>query len=131
MSGRPLISPRPMSSIKHSLPPLQMHLIVVPSGALTSLPFHVLVTEKPDPALRGMAAYRQAAWLALRHPVTVLTSVASLQALRRLGPSKAREPYIAFGNPLLLGANGNDRRALDKQLAALCTHARGGKARQC
>ena len=91
------------------------HLIVVPSGALTSLPFHVLVTEKPDPALTGMAAYQQAAWLALRQPVTVLPSVASLQALRRLGPSKAGEPYLAFGNPLLLGASGNDRRAWDKQ----------------
>ena len=91
------------------------HLIVVSSGALTSLPFHVLVTEKPDPALTGMAAYQQAAWLALRQPVTVLPSVASLQALRRLGPSKAGEPYLAFGNPLLLGASGNDRRAWDKQ----------------
>jgi CHAT domain-containing protein len=91
------------------------HLMVVPSGALTSLPFHVLVIEKPDPALTGMAAYRQAAWLALRQPVTVLPSVASLQALRRLGPSKAAEPYIGFGNPLLQGASGNDRRAWDKQ----------------
>lgn len=91
------------------------HLIVVPSGRLTSLPFHVLVTERPDPALTGMAAYRQAAWLALRQTVTVLPSVASLQALRKLGPSKATEPYLAFGNPLLLGASGNDKRAWDKQ----------------
>jgi hypothetical protein len=91
------------------------HLIVVPSGALTSLPFHVLVTEKPDPALTAMAAYRQAPWLALQQPVTVLPSVASLQALRRLGPSKAGEPYLAFGNPLLLGASGTDRRAWNKQ----------------
>jgi CHAT domain-containing protein len=91
------------------------HLIVVPFGALTSLPFHVLVTEKPDPALTGMAAYQQAAWLALRQPVSVLPSVASLQALRKLGPSKAGETYLAFGNPLLLGASGNDKRAWDKQ----------------
>ena len=91
------------------------HLIIVPSGALTSLPFHVLVTEKPDAALTGMAAYRQAAWLALRQPVTVLPSVGSLQALRELGPSQAAEPYIAFGNPLLLGPSGNDRRAWGKQ----------------
>src|SRR5439155_5538112 len=33
---------------------LGKHLIIVPSGALTSLPFQVLVTEKPDPALTGM-----------------------------------------------------------------------------
>ena len=32
------------------------HLIIVPSGALSSLPFHVLVTDKPDPALKGWRA---------------------------------------------------------------------------
>ena len=45
------------------------HLIVVPSGALTALPFHLLVTEKPAVAVpqvnapRDLAAYRDAAWL--------------------------------------------------------------------
>ena len=29
------------------------HLLIVPSGPLTQLPFHVLVTEKPDPAITG------------------------------------------------------------------------------
>jgi CHAT domain-containing protein len=62
-----------------------------------------------------MARYQQAAWLVLRQSVTVLPSVASLQALRKLPPSQATEPYIAFGNPLLLGANGTDRRAWDRQ----------------
>ena len=43
------------------------HLIVVPSGALTALPFHLLVTEKPAVAVphvetpRDLAAYRDAA----------------------------------------------------------------------
>jgi hypothetical protein len=68
------------------------HLFIVPSGALSSLPLHVLVTAKPDPALTGMAAYRQAAWLVLTQPVTVLPSVGSLQALRKLGASQAQEP---------------------------------------
>jgi CHAT domain-containing protein len=91
------------------------HLIIVSAGALSSLPFHVLVTDKPDPALTGMARYRKAAWLVLRQPITVLPSVGSLQALRKLGPSQASEPYIAFGNPLLVGPDGNDKRAWDKQ----------------
>jgi len=90
-------------------------LIIVPSGPLTSLPFHVLVTDKPDAALKGMARYQKAAWLALQQPVTVLPSVGSLQALRKLGPSQAAEPYIAFGNPLLAGPSGSDKRAWDKQ----------------
>jgi CHAT domain-containing protein/tetratricopeptide (TPR) repeat protein len=94
------------------------HLIIVPSGPLTSLPFHVLVTRPVDPLLAGMARYRRAAWLAMQQPVTVLPSVGSLQALRRLGPSQAREPYIGFGNPLLLGPSGTDKRAWQKQHCA-------------
>ena len=93
-------------------------LIIVPSGPLTSLPFHVLVTQPPNAALAGMARYQHAAWLALQQPVTVLPSVSSLQALRKLGPSQATEPYIAFGNPLLLGVWGTDKRAWDKQRCA-------------
>ena len=60
------------------------HLLLVPSGALTALPFHLLVTEKPAVAVpeRGLAAYRDAAWLLKRHAITVLPSVASLKALR-------------------------------------------------
>ena len=45
----------------------------------------------------------------------MLPSVGSLQALRKLGPSQAADPYIAFGNPLLLGPSGNDKSAWDKQ----------------
>jgi CHAT domain-containing protein/Tfp pilus assembly protein PilF len=96
------------------------HLIIVPSGPLTTLPFHALITAPPDPALPGMVRYRQAAWLALQQPITVLPSVGSLQVLRRIGPSQAKEPYIAFGNPLLVGPDGNDMRAWAKQQ---CTRA--------
>jgi CHAT domain len=61
------------------------HLLVVPTGALTSLPFHLLVTEKPStpvPQVEDIATYRDAAWLVKRQAVTVLPSVVSLQALR-------------------------------------------------
>jgi CHAT domain-containing protein len=105
------------------------HLIIVPSGPLTSLPFHVLVTRPVDPTLTGMARYREAAWLALQQPVSVQPSVGSLQALRRLPPSQAAEPYIAFGNPLLLGASGADRRAWDKQRCAQPTATRVAEGR--
>jgi tetratricopeptide (TPR) repeat protein/CHAT domain-containing protein len=82
-------------------------LIVVPSGPLTSLPFQVLVTESDgatasDP--KGPAPIPgPVSWLALKQPITVLPSVGSLAALRKLPPSLAREPYLAFGNPLLDG----------------------------
>ncbi len=41
------------------------HVLVVPSGPLTSLPFHLLVTEKPPvaiPELKDIGSYRDAAW---------------------------------------------------------------------
>ena len=56
------------------------HLLVVPSGPLTSLPFDLLVTEKPAQPVLGVkdiALYRDAAWLIKRQAVSVLPSVAS------------------------------------------------------
>ena len=90
-------------------------LIIVPSGPLTSLPFHVLVTVAP----RDMT-FRTAAWLALKQPITVLPSVGSLQALRKLPPSEAKEPYIAFGNPLLDGTPPNGEPALLARAKQTC-----------
>lgn len=79
------------------------HLLVVPSGALTSLPFHVLVTEPPQ-GEGTLADYRRAAWLGARQATTVLPSVASLKALREVAKtSHATKPYFGVGNPLLDG----------------------------
>jgi CHAT domain-containing protein/tetratricopeptide (TPR) repeat protein len=74
------------------------HLLIVPSGPLTQLPFQALVTEAPGPSDRA------AAWLVRAHAVTILPAVASLKALRRISrPSSAPRPMIGFGNPLLDG----------------------------
>jgi CHAT domain-containing protein len=86
------------------------HLLVIPSGALTALPFHLLVTETPAismPVVEGsltaedVLAYRNAAWLIKRQAVTVLPSIASLKALRgsdRTAP--APKPLVGFGDPV-------------------------------
>jgi CHAT domain-containing protein/tetratricopeptide (TPR) repeat protein len=74
------------------------HLIVVPSGPLTGLPFHVLVTQKP--AASTADAYRTAQWLVRRHAVSTLPSVADLAALRRRGSAAAAaKPFIGFADP--------------------------------
>ncbi len=89
------------------------HLLVVPSGPLTTLPFAALVTDKPGIADSMREAYRKAAWLGLRQPITVLPSVSSLDALRKhakAGPRPSKR-FIGFGNPLVSGADGEDRRA--------------------
>ena len=74
-------------------------LLIVPSGALTQLPFQVLVTAPP-----ASGDQRSAAWLIRDHALTVLPAVSSLKALRRVArPSAASKPMIGFGNPLLDG----------------------------
>ena len=82
-------------------------LLVVPSGPLTQLPFHVLVSEAPNPALTSVEAMRDAKWLVRSHALTVLPAVSSLKALRSdAKPSRAAKPYLGVGNPLLDGPDG-------------------------
>jgi len=73
------------------------------SGPLTALPFHLLVTDKSSaiPDIDHLQPYRDAAWLIKRQAITVLPSVASLQALRLLGhKDEGSKPMIGFGNPV-------------------------------
>src|SRR5208337_3178190 len=73
-------------------------LLIVPSGALTQLPFQVLVTAAP-----ASGDEKSVAWLIRDHALTVLPAVSSLKALRRVSrPSAASKPMIGFGNPLLV-----------------------------
>lgn len=85
-------------------------LVLVTSGALTSLPFQVLVTQSPS----GPATdrYREAAWLINERALMVLPSVTSLRALRVLAKSsRATKPFIGFGDPILQAPAGNRRQA--------------------
>jgi CHAT domain-containing protein/tetratricopeptide (TPR) repeat protein len=81
------------------------HLLIVPSGPLTSLPFQVLVTDKPaTDQPKTYDDYKGVAWLGRRQPLTVLPSVSSLQALRKFAKtSTAQKPYVGYGNPVLQG----------------------------
>jgi CHAT domain-containing protein len=79
-------------------------LLVVPSGPLTSLPLHLLVSSKPaiaKPTRQQATAFRDAEWLANRFAVSVLPSVESFEALRRRArPTADHKPMIGFANPL-------------------------------
>jgi CHAT domain-containing protein/Flp pilus assembly protein TadD len=91
------------------------NLLLVPSGPLTQLPFHVLVTTPP-----AYGHLKGATWLARSHGVSVLPAVSSLKALRATGrPSTASKPLIGFGNPLLDGPDARfaklAQRAREKQ----------------
>ena len=93
------------------------HLIVVPAGPLSSLPFHVLVTEKKA---TDLSDHRSAAWLVRRHAVTVLPAVASLKALREVAVrAPAPQPYLGFGNPIFNSAPGQPAASPRARLAAV------------
>jgi len=89
------------------------HLLVIPSGPLTKLPLHVLVTAQPPTGNQaGAVDYSAAQWIARRQPITIVPSVAALKALRSGASTKPpTRLFIGFGNPLLSGPDGQDRRA--------------------
>lgn len=90
------------------------HLIVVPDGALQSLPFSILVDD---------AAASPPAYLLGKYAFTTLPAVPSLRALRRFArASKAMLPFVGFGDPVLApvaGAQTAQRGALRPVPAAV------------
>ena len=94
-------------------------LLVAPTGALTALPFHLLVTEKPPAAIPDtIEGYREAAWLLRRQAVSVLPSVSSLKALRGFARrDQAEKPMTGFGDPLFNPADsGGEKRHASRSL---------------
>jgi CHAT domain-containing protein/tetratricopeptide (TPR) repeat protein len=89
------------------------HLLIVPDGALQSLPLGVLVTQPPEHDPETPADYRGIAWLARDYAVTVLPSVSSLRGLRQFANSEhAPAPFLGIGNPVLSGRPGGRTPAL-------------------
>lgn len=89
-------------------------LLIVPSGALTSLPFHVLVTKAPGIALPDkFDGYRNVAWLGRNNAITKLPAVSSLKALRQHASNRvaALDAYAGYGNPVLSGDGASCRVA--------------------
>lgn len=82
------------------------HVYAVPSGALSSLPLALLVTEAPTGVDTDTDALRQTAWLGRRHAMTVLPSPASLRSLSRFGASRASGPFLGVGDPCIGSRSG-------------------------
>ena len=106
------------------------HVIAVPSGSLTSLPFHLLVTEKPAKLVtkvEDIALYRDAAWLIKRQAVSVLPSIASLRALRLFArQAESTKAIVGFGDPIFdpaERARALAERGATKSRAAVMTRA--------
>ncbi len=82
------------------------HLIVVPAGALLSLPPALLVRQAPAES----GDYRHAAWLVRDMAFSLLPSVVALEQFRQIaGTSRARLPFIGFGDPVFSERGGTLR----------------------
>jgi CHAT domain-containing protein len=83
------------------------NLLVVPDGALQSLPMAVLVTRLPQQDPERIEDHRNIAWLARDYAVTVLPAVSSLRALREFANTEhASAPFLGIGDPVLKGKSG-------------------------
>ncbi|HTS42579.1 MAG TPA: CHAT domain-containing protein [Xanthobacteraceae bacterium] len=100
-------------------------LIVATNGALGLLPLGLLPTEaaevKPDGDVR-FSGYRDVAWLARTHAVTLVPSAAALRTLRQLPPgSDKRERMIGFGDPIFSKEQASAAAQPSAQVAELAT----------
>ncbi|HEY1559597.1 MAG TPA: CHAT domain-containing protein, partial [Caulobacteraceae bacterium] len=86
-------------------------LLIVPSGALTSLPPAVLVTQPPQGRDDDPAALAATPWLIKQDAIAVLPQVAALKTLRQLlpasrnasGSAQASRPLLALADPDFAG----------------------------
>ncbi len=105
------------------------HLIVVPTGPLTSLPLQVLVKEPPRLGGIPEDTFRRVPWLIRSQALSVLPSVQSLSALRKLAtPGAASKPFFGVGDPILRGPLDRQQRSAHRQLAQPSRFYRNGLA---
>jgi hypothetical protein len=89
---------------------------------------------RPVSPLPANGCLMAAARVTTRAPKRSRWRGATLEAIRRTFVKiamrvEARESYVAFGNPLLLGASGTDKRAWDKQRCTPSTATRVAEPR--
>ncbi|THD53060.1 CHAT domain-containing protein [Phenylobacterium sp.] len=109
------------------------HLIYEPDGALISLPVGALVTEDPAPLLAGLAPgkdpdYRKVAWLGARLDSSLVLSAPSFMQSRAFSPSRAKQTFLAFADPVSAKA---EPRAYASVLKRSGTINGGGGANIC
>ena len=90
-------------------------LSIVANGALTSIPFGVLVTS--DPSGKSL---KETDWLIKSYAVTVIPSIYSLKTMRAQGgTSNASKPMIAFADPVFSKAARKEAQAQQVALRSL------------
>jgi len=85
-------------------------LIIVPDGALQSLPPSVFVTQKPEKPIVAPADNKQIVWLIRDHALVVEPAISSLVALRRFSKEASlKASFIGFGDPAFQGPQDKTR----------------------
>lgn len=84
------------------------HLFVASQGSLSSLPFSILVTDKPEGLDDDAQALRSTKWFADEHALIQLPSIQTLNLLRNIklksvGHSAPSGTFAGFGDPVLAG----------------------------
>jgi len=112
------------------------HVYIAAGGALSGLPFGILVSAKPTGDDGDPAALRATQWFADDHALISIPSIQSLQFLKQYGPKKTEEDqgdiaFLGFGDPLLDGSaeiRGGGRGRQRGATAASIFTASGGNA---
>ena len=77
------------------------HVMLVPTGALQSLPFSMLVASHSKANVLD-SDYSGVDWLIKDYSFSVLPSISSIRALRHIAkPIMGKQPFIGFGAPVL------------------------------
>lgn len=105
------------------------HVMVVPDGPLTALPFGMLVTTPPEGGDDDPAALRDTGWMIARHALTTLPGVPALRALRHPQPAPDRPEdaplFVGFGNPVLGLMQGSADGGMEMAAAAQAADGAG------
>jgi len=119
--------PEAVAAIQAAGPDRAVSLTLVRDGRRLALPVTLGAGTVTNwkPLFVDAASAKDVPWLIREHAITVLPSVASLTALRRIGkPSAALNPMIGFGNPLLDGPDGRfAERARQARAEQVCRPA--------
>ena len=105
------------------------HLIVVPDRAADKHSVPGAGDAPPPGPQTGADALRDAAWLIKSHALSVLPSVQSLNALRKLVPrGTATKPFFGVGDPVLDGPAGPRQRGAQRSSSMPARFYRNGLA---
>jgi CHAT domain-containing protein len=97
------------------------HIIVVPGGALSSLPLSLLVTQNPGDS----HDYVHAAWLVKRYAISETPSPRALVSLKQEAAHHTPSPraFLGLGAPLFQGASGAAGAKALSDLSGSCREA--------